>query len=136
VRTITLPSKGEINRCGSYLVSLAHGAADGRDPYDPDRVEHAITVVSEFRAAHQYPLTKVAVGLRSMVNSEGAEVVVAQRLKRLPRILRKLHRMQGTNLARLEDIGGCRAVLQDGEELRRVLRRMRRRSGTSRPRVS
>jgi len=35
--------------------------------------------------------------------------------------------MQGTNLARLEDIGGCRAVLQDGEELRRVLRRMRRR---------
>jgi ppGpp synthetase/RelA/SpoT-type nucleotidyltranferase len=66
-----------------------------------------------------------------MVNTEGFEIVVSQRLKRLPRIVRKLDRMSSTNLARLEDIGGCRAILADGPALTRVETRLRRNWGTS-----
>jgi hypothetical protein len=54
-------------------------------------------------------------------------VIVAQRLKRMNRILGKLQRMPGTKIARMEDIGGCRAVLANPAELDAVLRRIRRR---------
>lgn len=72
-----------------------------------------------------------------MVRTERAvEVVVGQRLKRVPRIVRKLQRTVGsesgrTALARLEDIGGVRAILRDGGELDRVRLRLERRWGSS-----
>ena len=69
-------------------------------------------------------MQKVRYGLRSMVRSEDTDEAIAQRLKRVPRIVRKLHRMQNSMLARLEDIGGCRAVLRDGDELERVRARI------------
>ena len=110
-----LPSKGEINRCGDYLAAgheLRPGSPEHQEWYDAARIRTARRVVSDYRAAHQRPLGIVSEGLRKIVRSElGSHPVVAQRLKRLPRIVRKLNRMEGTNLARLEDIGGCRAVL-------------------------
>lgn len=39
------------------------------------------------------------------------DALVAQRLKRLPSILNKLKRIKGMNLARMQDIGGLRAVV-------------------------
>lgn len=90
-------------------------------------MEHALKVVSDFRSAHAYPMQKIRYGLRSMVRAEGADEVLAQRLKRVPRIVLKLHRMGSSSLARLEDIGGCRAVLRDGAELDRVKARIIRR---------
>lgn len=72
-----------------------------------------------------------------MVRTERAvEVVVGQRLKRVPRIIRKLQRTVGsgsgrTALARLEDIGGVRAILLNGEELDRVRLRLERNWGSS-----
>jgi hypothetical protein len=67
-----------------------------------------------------------------MVRSEFADEVIGQRLKRVPRIIRKLQRTVGsdtgtTRLARLEDIGGVRAVLRDGTELDRVRKRIEKR---------
>jgi ppGpp synthetase/RelA/SpoT-type nucleotidyltranferase len=87
----------------------------------------ALDIVTAYRASFQGPLTKTAVGVRQFVQRESDEVIVAQRLKRLPTILDKLVRMPKTNLARLEDIGGCRAVLPGGRpEIDGVLRRIRR----------
>ncbi|HYT11031.1 MAG TPA: DUF4349 domain-containing protein [Mycobacteriales bacterium] len=126
----SLPSKGEVNRCGEYLAWVMFDQTGNKYVVEHDRVEHAVTVVSDFRAAHQYPLTKLTVGVRSMVKTEGADVAVSQRLKRLPRIIRKLYRMKDSNLARLEDVGGCRAVLSTGDELARVHRWLRKRWGT------
>ncbi len=71
-------------------------------------------------------------GVRSMVRTEtkvAPRIAVTQRLKRMPRLLQKLHRMRDSNLARLEDVGGCRAVLRDMHELERVRRRLKRRWG-------
>lgn len=98
---------------------------------DPAAIDEALRVITDFRAAHGYPMTKVRYGLRSMVRTEEAQEVIAQRLKRVPRIIRKLQRTVGTTsgrtaLARLEDIGGVRAVLKDGRELDRVRRRIER----------
>lgn len=123
----SLPSKSEINRCGSYLVQVMEPTPEAPLLIEWSEYEHAFDVVAQFRAAHSYPLTKVVNGLRSMVQSESCPIVVSQRLKRLPRIVRKLQRMPNSNLARLEDIGGCRAVLPDGPALQAVERRLRKR---------
>lgn len=49
---------------------------------------------------------------------------VSQRLKRVPTIIDKLSREPGMRLARMADIGGCRAVLNSIDEVRRVERRL------------
>jgi hypothetical protein len=117
-----LPSKTRINKCGDALRRLVY--TNDYPRVDDAEIDEAIRVVSTFRAAHAYPMQKIRYGLRSMVRTEGAQEVLAQRLKRVPRIIRKLHRMEKTNLARLEDIGGCRAVLANGPELERVRARV------------
>lgn len=64
-----------------------------------------------------------------MVGTIGAEPVVTQRLKRTPRIVRKLQRSVGsphgkTTLDRLEDIGGVRVILPDLEHVQRLADRI------------
>lgn len=119
-------SKGEINRCGEHLVTLHRLLRDGNfDEWfearsHPDTAR-ATRIVDDFRAAHQRPLSVTSVGLRQFVGTAlGESPVVSQRLKRLPRIIRKLANMEGSNLARLEDIGGTRAVVDSLESQKRL----------------
>lgn len=91
-------------------------------------------VVREFRQGFQYPMQKTAVGLRQFVQRESDRVIVAQRLKRLPQIIHKLVRMPDTKLARMEDIGGCRAILNSRNEVLGVLDRIENRWAVKRVR--
>lgn len=66
-------------------------------------------------------------GLRSRVaTARCAQTEVSQRLKRTPTIIAKLRRGPHMELGRMADIGGCRAVLQDLDELARVRERYER----------
>ena len=116
-------SKGEVNRCGSRLRDYRSGVLPLADP---EEIAAAERVVREFRAGFQYPMRKTTVGLRQFVQRESGSVIVAQRLKRLPQIIHKLVRMPETNLARMEDIGGCRAILANRDEVLRVLARIQK----------
>lgn len=118
-------SKGEVNRAGALLRGW-HESSDlgGKDLTDLDI---AYEVLAEFRAGFAYPLTKVAVGLRSMVSCESDTVRVGQRLKREPQIINKLVRQPGMLLSRMEDVGGCRAVLPSPEAVAGVENRIRKR---------
>lgn len=102
-----MASKGQINRAGDCLRDW------WKDPDaeigDPER--EAVHHLWDFRSGFQGPLTKTAVGLRQFVERQDSSVLVAQRLKRLPQIIHKLSRFPDTKLARMEDIGGCRAVV-------------------------
>lgn len=76
-----------------------------------------MALLAAFRGQFNVPLTKVVMGLRSAVRtSEGlvdGRAVVGQRLKRQPRIITKLARFPRMELSRMQDVGGCRAVLPD-----------------------
>lgn len=93
---------------------------------DPTAVSRAFEVLLAFRAEHSMPLRKANMGLRSMVKTAGAEVEVSQRLKRVPTILDKLQREPTLALSKMQDIGGCRAVLASVDEVRRVEARLKR----------
>jgi ppGpp synthetase/RelA/SpoT-type nucleotidyltranferase len=66
--------------------------------------------------------------MQSFVRSEGARVIVAQRLKRVPTIAAKLVRLPTQRLTQMQDIGGCRAILPTQDKVYDVVRRIRRRS--------
>lgn len=95
------------------------------EPVSDEALETARDVLYEFRAAHGGPLIKATNGLRSMVRTEGFSVEVSQRLKRFHTIVDKLGREPTMALARMQDIGGCRAILANIDELRRVEKRVR-----------
>jgi len=66
-------------------------------------------------------------GLRSVVQTENCSAPrVSQRLKRVPTIIDKLRREPTMQLGNMQDIGGCRAVVADLDELRRVERRLKK----------
>ncbi len=127
---IELPSKTQINKCGDLLRDIVLLTSPS-SAVDPSAIDHALGVVQAFRNAHGYPMTKVRVGIESMVRTEGISAAVSQRHKRVPRIVRKLVRMPQTSLARLEDIGGCRVVVDSPQDAEALLKRIRRNWHTS-----
>lgn len=124
----TFPSRNAINKAGCYLRDIRMGAI-AEDAVDGEKLDAAIQTVTTFREAHGYPMTKVRNGLSSMVNTAGLDAAVSQRHKRVPRIVRKLVRMDKTMLARLEDIGGCRVVVQTAGDMDQLCRRIRKNWG-------
>ena len=66
-------------------------------------------------------------GLRSFVKTEGAPIVVGQR-QNLPTLVGKLARFPEMEVARMQDIGGTRAIIPSRSEIERVVRRIRKNS--------
>jgi hypothetical protein len=61
------------------------------------------------------------VGLRAKARQVDAEALVAQRIKRLSSIEAKLRRFDRMNLARMQDLGGCRAVVSSIARVRELV---------------
>lgn len=115
-------TRSQVKKAGSTLRRLLRGEIKIEDP----RIDHALSVIQEYRAAHQYPLVKANMGLRSAVRAEHCQVEVTQRLKRLRTIVDKLRREPTMSLTTMQDVGGCRAVLNSIDEIRRVERRLKK----------
>ena len=78
-----------------------------------EHTEEALRVFENWRAAHAYPLNTFQVTLRGRAQRIDAQALTAQRLKRAPSIIAKLQRFEQMKLDRMQDIGGCRAVVRD-----------------------
>ena len=115
-------TKSQVNKAGSRVRKFMR-----REIESGPELEHALRVMDAFRAAHQYPLVKANNGLRSMIQTEGCQVEVSQRMKRFMTIIDKLQREPTLPLSRMQDIGGCRAILESVDEIRRVEARLKRR---------
>ena len=89
----------------------------------------AIADIGAYRELHAYPLEKVTYGVRKMMETEIGRTAPrpGQRFKRMDRILDKLIRFPHMRLSQMEDIGGCRAVLGDLDQVYSVASRLRRR---------
>jgi ppGpp synthetase/RelA/SpoT-type nucleotidyltranferase len=114
-------SRRQVDRAGDVLRAwMATGLLAG--PAE----QEASAVLSSYRTEFKDPLKKVVMGLRSAVGTEGAQIVVSERLKRQPRIVGKLTRFPRMELTRMQDIGGCRAILDDVATVNAVRRRIER----------
>jgi putative GTP pyrophosphokinase len=87
-------------------------------------MEAAWVTLQKFRALHSLPLIKANNGLRSRLKTVGiARPRVSQRLKRMPTIISKLFREPTMQLNTMQDIAGCRAVLETMQQLRTAQKR-------------
>lgn len=105
-------SKAKIDRAGVGLAKENYRDADEWIEYED--------VLDEFRKAHLQPLTETTVELQNWLTGYESDYYIAQRLKRKPQIIRKLGRLS-VRLTQLQDIGGCRIIVEKNADVDRLL---------------
>lgn len=124
-------SKSRVNRAGEILRLHAEDALNLE--LDAEELAEQRDLVREFRRLHGKPTQAVASNLRYYVREQSDLMIIGKRLKRVPTIIDKLTRYPEMNLARMHDIGGCRAVLKDEQEVRSVATRLEENWSLARP---
>ncbi|MCI1730591.1 MAG: RelA/SpoT domain-containing protein [Chiayiivirga sp.] len=95
-------SKSRVSRAGS---NVRDNTATSED----------LEVIEQWRAAHRGVLNTFQAILRT--RTRGTNVSVAQRHKRKRTIFDKLQRLPGMQLARMDDVAGCRLIFRSVKEL-------------------
>lgn len=98
-------SKKEVSRAGDCIRD--HGGTR------TDELDIALNVLGAWRSSHIHPLQSTYMTLKQRGQRIDSKIIVSQRLKRVPSILVKLQRQPSMQLARMQDIGGCRAVMKN-----------------------
>ena len=80
-----------------------------------DERTQAELVVNNWRSSHSFPLNTIQNGLRKRAQGIDKKALVAQRIKRLESIQQKLVRFPTTRLSQLQDLGGCRAIVDNAK---------------------
>ncbi len=92
---------------------------------DQSTIQADLDVIDVFRASHQKPMNAASTGLRSIVRTvDCRSPEVSQRLKRWGSLTSKLLTQPTLALSRMQDLAGCRAVLDDMDEIYRVRKRL------------
>jgi len=105
-------SRNQVSRAGDILARPTDFVLGDRD--------WAEEVLANWRACHGYPINTFQATLRTKLKNGFGESIVAQRLKRAPSIILKLQRFPGMQLARMQDIGGLRAILTSVRRVRNL----------------
>lgn len=103
-------SRSELNRIGEDLLTAKVGSS---------KYTSAVDALNSWRVSHAYPINTFNSTLRDKTK-HFENSIVAQRLKRLPTIINKLKRYPTMKLARMQDIGGVRAIVNNIEEVREL----------------
>lgn len=103
-------SKSEINKVGETLLSAKIGSP---------KYLKAVDMLNSWRVSHGYAINTFNSTLRDKTK-HFKDSIVAQRLKRLPTIIDKLSRYPTMELARMQDIGGVRAIVNSVNEVREL----------------
>lgn len=89
---------------------------------------HALTVINNWRASHQYPLNITTDSLRKKARKLTPKGNVVQRIKRLRAIEEKLER-ETIKLNQMQDIGGCRAIVANVSQVKSLVKSYKDKAG-------
>lgn len=102
-------SRKQITRAGEKLIDV---------DASKEELEDALKLINYWRACHAYPINTFQATLRLRIKKITNTFIVARRLKRIPSIERKLRSNNGMQLARMQDIGGLRAIVNNMKQVR------------------
>lgn len=109
-----MDSKKQIDKAGDVL---------RRSLFDKtiatDEINSAMLTLSSWRSRHVKPLLQAYKLVKRYTDKIGNNAIYGQRLKRTKSIIYKLNRIEG-GLSRLQDIGGCRVILSNPEQLEKL----------------
>ena len=113
-------SRNQVDWAGKILIR----------PFPPiinwEEWNRAYEIIDNWRSSHSYPLNTFQVTLRSKARKVDPNSVVAQRIKRLSSIHHKLDRFPSMQLSQIQDIGGCRAILETAEHVKALVESYRK----------
>ncbi|MBF0698033.1 RelA/SpoT domain-containing protein [Actinomyces bowdenii] len=102
----TTVSKSAARKAGTNLRRIARGEGHELD------LETVLATIDAYRGGFISPLRAVNDELSALLEEHRIDADVSQRLKRMSTIVEKItQRESGLDLSRMQDIGGCRAVL-------------------------
>ncbi len=104
-------SKERVKKAGVSLLKSELGS---------DEFREASVIFHNWRSAHAFPMQIMLDLLRKNTIRIDRKALVVQRLKRVPSIFHKLSREGNMSLSRMEDIAGCRAVVENVGYVSRV----------------
>ena len=78
----------------------------------------ALVLINNWRASHSYPLQIIYMHLRRNTDEQ---TIVARRLKRLQSIEQKLRRFPNMSLTTMQDIGGCRVIVNSIPDVYKIV---------------
>ena len=93
------------------------------DQSSTEEKEHALEVINNWRAAHSFPLQVIYMHVKKTV---GEHAIVAQRLKRLYSITQKLYRYPNMSLTAMQDIGGCRVIVDSTDDVYQMVESLKK----------
>lgn len=93
-------SKNQIIKAGKIIKNSASNS---------EECQMALNAIDNWRASHAFPLQVIYCNLKRKYDKPG--FIVAQRLKRLASIVKKLEREQTMNLWTMQDLGGRRVIV-------------------------
>ena len=117
-----VPSRKKVHKAGRKLV---------RNNLSESEENAALEVLNQWRLAHSPVLRYVQTRLNEVTSQIDSTAIIAQRLKRTPSIVAKLRKESQMSLARMQDIGGCRAVLENRKDVYKVFDRITNHSSLS-----
>jgi hypothetical protein len=112
--TKPLTGKARIDAAGDVI-------SGRRQPSNELEMDTALDIAGNWRSSHGYPLHVVWTSLRNRASKVDSNAVVPKRLKRLPSVVTKLSRFQSMQLSKMQDLGGCRAVLRSVKEVDKLV---------------
>lgn len=83
----------------------------------------ALTLINNWRSAHSFPLQIIYMHIKKTAPKTA---IVAQRLKRLYSITHKLQRFPNMSLTAMQDIGGCRVIVDSVDEVYHMISRLKK----------
>lgn len=102
------PSKSAVRKAGSRIRQSVQSGT----PLDQVKASLPMAIVLNYRACFSEPMRNVATALSLLLDQSGTSGTVSFRLKRAETIIDKIsNRESGLDLSRMQDIGGCRVVL-------------------------
>lgn len=102
-------SKNQVAKAGERLVSYFR--------QESSFVDDDVNILHEWRMCHMYPLEQLTKYLERESKSSCANALISSRIKRLPSIIGKLDRFPEMKLHRMQDLGGCRAIVDNIDQV-------------------
>ncbi|MFI2705871.1 RelA/SpoT domain-containing protein [Cellulosimicrobium composti] len=124
---VPMPSNSALTKAGAALRPMMSGLE--LTTAQIDAAIEAIPIVDRWRSSFAPVMNATKAWLRSAIvtaNCSKSVLEVKSRHKQWPSILQKLHARQNMRLAQMEDVAGCRVVLQSIGEVRRLEQQLHR----------
>lgn len=110
-------SREKVRKAGKALI---------KSDVNSKKFKEAIPVFHNWRSSHAFPMQIMLDLLRKNAIRIDRRALAVQRLKRVSSIFQKLYREEGMSLSRMEDIAGCRAVVDNSLYVNKLYERLKK----------